>query len=109
MGDDVKRMYIGGQWVSAEGECVVVEPERNLVHSLDAGASTWRSEPSPIVGPRDVVGPKSARTIVGDGGVARGAGGKFVRVGDRELRFDRAIEVGDHVVVGGASGVASVM
>jgi hypothetical protein len=95
-----------GFWIAPDGGCVVVEPERSLVHELDAGATAWRTERSPIVGPRDVVGPASARTIVGDGGIARGASGKYTRVGDRGLRESRAIQVGDQVVVGGASGVA---
>lgn len=97
-----------GFWIAPDGACVVVEPDRALVHELAPGAAAWRTERSPIAGPRDVVGPASARTLVGDGGVARGAGGKYARVGERGLRFDRAIEAGDHVLVGGQSGVAKL-
>jgi len=94
-----------GLWIAPEGHAVVVEPAKDLVHELDAGASAWKSGPSPIAGPRDVVGPPARRVVVGDGGAARKEAGEWKRLGAKELRLSRAIEDPGRILLGGESGV----
>jgi hypothetical protein len=83
----------------------VVEPGPALVHTLDGPEGTWRSEPSPIAGPRDVAGPAADRWIAGDGGLAHLEGAGFASVGDPTWRLTRVIVTPQGVVAGGPAGV----
>ncbi len=87
---------------------IVAEPEKNLLHILDRADAAWRSEPSPIDRPADVIGPDGFALVVGSGGIAARKNGEWKRVGEPSWSFDRAIWTPTGFVVAGPSGVASL-
>lgn len=94
-----------GLWVGADGEMVVVEPAADALHVLAPGATTWRTERSPIRAPRDVFGPRGDRWIAGAGGLAHEEGGRYARVGDASWSLLRVVPTSGGVVAAGPSGV----
>ncbi len=94
--------------VAADGTITVVEPGADAVHTLPGGTAGWRTEPSPVKGPRDVAGAAGDRWIAGEGGLAHEEDGAFARVGDGSWSFVRVLLAGSGVVAGGASGVVRV-
>ncbi len=94
-----------GFWVGPTGEAVVVEPAANALHFLDPKTGTWRTEPSPVAGPRDVVGPADARLVVGDEGLVALSNGSATRIGAPSLRLTRVLSLGVYAITAGPSGV----
>ncbi len=99
---------VTGFWIGDDGAMAVAEPAANAIHRLDAGAATWKSEPAPIDGPRDVSGPPDDRWVCGDGGLVHGNGRAYFRVGAPTMHLSRWIAVGDGGFSGGPSGVFAV-
>lgn len=99
------RSEATGFWVDAGGVATVAEPGADALHVLDGPAAAWRTERSPIPGPRDVLGPPGDRWVAGDGGLVHEEGGSFARVGDPAWKLARVIPAERGVVAGGASGV----
>lgn len=98
-----------GFWVGDDGAIAVAEPAASAIHRLEPGAAGWQIDTSPIVRPRDVAGPPDDRWICGDGGLARGDGRSFSRVGEATLRLSRWIPTsGPGGLAAGPSGVFAV-
>ncbi len=96
---------VTGFWVGPDRSAVVVEPEKDAIHTLEPGAEAWRTSASPIGKPRDVAGASSNRFVVGDGGAAHGEGTLYARLGEANLRLSRVIVLPGDVLAAGPSGV----
>lgn len=97
-----------GFWVGDDNAIAVADPEGESIHVLDAGASSWKKERSPIAHPRDVSGPPADRWVCGDGGLVHGDGVRWARLGDAGMRVHRWISAPGGGLVAGQSGVFAV-
>lgn len=97
-----------GFWVGEDGAMAVAEPATDAIYRLSPEANEWQKDVSPVVGPRDVAGPREDRWVAGDGGLAHVEGGTQVRVGDAALRLRRWIRTPTGGLAGGPSGVFAV-
>lgn len=102
------RSEVTGFSVAPGGVVTVAEPAADVLHVLDRRDATWRTERSPVDGPRDVAGPAGARWVGGDGGLAHEEDGTFVRPAGVVRPVVRVLPTATGCVVAGKEGVVVV-